>query len=427
MLFASPSSAGGGAGSPAAHVLRDDRNDAPTSPPTSPTLPPDRASPPVKSAAPPSDASAASASYLPAGSGDHGGDGNAAAETSDSDSSEALPDGTLATAPSNGGSTSSGPSANDVPGAYGQTPILPGMPPIGGRGQEFSPAETADWHNGNPAQQRRVGFMPRPQRGGYRRGGGYDDRRRGINSSGPNREGNGSRRDHERGGYDRNGPRGFSRRDPHMWMPLPPPQAQIQPLLPPPMCYYVPMPPHMPPFISPMVSYPEVPYHVYYLSVPPPHPQIPINMPFVPPQAVPVDYRATFPFPSPVDHLQLMRQIEFYFSDDNLSTDTFLRSNMDSQGGVPISLVAGFNMVKMLTNDEPNNIPHILTALQGSTVVEVQGDKIRRRDGWVPPNRNRYDRASGPQSPATPVDDSVIALLHTCGLEGSSSQHSTTD
>lgn len=127
-------------GSPAAHVLRDDRDDAPTSPPTAPTRPLDRPSPTVKSAAPPSDAAAASASHRPAESSDHGGDGNAAAgargkkavwsvapsganetglvmgadslaavsesalrpsaKTSDSDSLESLPDGSSATAPS---------------------------------------------------------------------------------------------------------------------------------------------------------------------------------------------------------------------------------------------------------------------------------------------------------------------------------------
>ena len=55
----------------------------------------------------------------------------------------------------------------------------------------------------------------------------------------------------------------------------------------------------------------------------------------------------------------------------------------------------------------------------------MQGDKIRRRDGWVP-NQNQYDLAFGPRSPATPDGDSVIALLHTFGLEHSSSQRSTT-
>ncbi|RZR74743.1 hypothetical protein BHM03_00042366 [Ensete ventricosum] len=56
----------------------------------------------------------------------------------------------------------------------------------------------------------------------------------------------------------------------------------------------------------------------------------------------------------------------------------------------------------------------------------VIDDKIRRRDGWVPPNRNQYDLASGPQSPAIPDDDSVVALSHALALEGSSSQHGTT-
>ncbi|KAJ8470433.1 hypothetical protein OPV22_024776 [Ensete ventricosum] len=259
--------------------------------------------------------------------------------------------------------------------------------------------------------------MPRPERGGYRCGGRYNDRRRGINGGEPNSERNGSRRDHEPGGYDRNGPRGFSRRDPHMWTPLP-----WQPPPPPPMCYCIPMPPNRTSFMIPVVSYP-----VYYLPVPPPpQPRTPINMPFVPHQAVPVDYQAPFPRPPPVDYHQLRLQIEFYFSDDNLKLDTFLLNKMDSQGGVPISMVAGFSLVKTLTNDEPNNIPHILTALEGSTVVQVQDDKIRRRDGWVPPNRNQYDLASGPQSPAIPDDDSVVALSHALALEGSSSQHGTT-
>lgn len=35
-------------------------------------------------------------------------------------------------------------------------------------------------------------------------------------------------------------------------------------------------------------------------------------------------------------------------------------------------LMFHYVQVKMLTNDEPNSIPHILTALQGSTVVDVQ-------------------------------------------------------
>ncbi|KAK3212474.1 hypothetical protein Dsin_017180 [Dipteronia sinensis] len=62
------------------------------------------------------------------------------------------------------------------------------------------------------------------------------------------------------------------------------------------------------------------------------------------------------------------------------------------KAGLPIKLIAGFNKVKLLTG----NIPLVSDALQNSTVVEIQGDKIRRRDDWVrwimPPHIN-YSQA----------------------------------
>ncbi|KDP46005.1 hypothetical protein JCGZ_14912 [Jatropha curcas] len=74
----------------------------------------------------------------------------------------------------------------------------------------------------------------------------------------------------------------------------------------------------------------------------------------------------------------IIRQIDYYFSDENLKTDHYLISLMDEQGWVPISTIADFNRVKKMTTD----IPFILDALQSSSTVEVQGDKIRRRDEW---------------------------------------------
>lgn len=64
---------------------------------------------------------------------------------------------------------------------------------------------------------------------------------------------------------------------------------------------------------------------------------------------------------------------------DNLCKDIFLRSKMDDQGFIPISVIANFNRVRMLTEDRTV----ILDALQKSSVVELQGDKVRRRHGWV--------------------------------------------
>jgi la-related protein 1 len=44
----------------------------------------------------------------------------------------------------------------------------------------------------------------------------------------------------------------------------------------------------------------------------------------------------------------LVNQIEYYFSMDNLCKDIFLRSKMDDQGFIPISVIANFNRVSTL-------------------------------------------------------------------------------
>ncbi|KAL9312580.1 hypothetical protein ACSQ67_018032 [Phaseolus vulgaris] len=75
----------------------------------------------------------------------------------------------------------------------------------------------------------------------------------------------------------------------------------------------------------------------------------------------------------------IVNQIDYYFSDANLVRDEYLRSNMDEQGWVPITLIASFPRVRSLTS----NIKLILESLRASTVVEVQGDKLRRRSEWT--------------------------------------------
>ncbi|KAK7276600.1 hypothetical protein RIF29_17743 [Crotalaria pallida] len=74
----------------------------------------------------------------------------------------------------------------------------------------------------------------------------------------------------------------------------------------------------------------------------------------------------------------IVKQIDYYFSDENLQHDQYLISLMDDQGWVPMSIVAGFKRVKRMSTD----LPFILDALQSSSTVEVQGDKIRKRNGW---------------------------------------------
>lgn len=85
-----------------------------------------------------------------------------------------------------------------------------------------------------------------------------------------------------------------------------------------------------------------------------------------------------YPAVDPTLSASLVKQIEYYFSDGNLVKDDYLRSQMDDQGWVPLSLIATFPMVMSLTN----NIQWIVESLRTSTEVEVQDNRVRRRNEW---------------------------------------------
>uniref|UniRef100_A0A5B6YWY6 Putative la-related protein 1C-like n=1 Tax=Davidia involucrata TaxID=16924 RepID=A0A5B6YWY6_DAVIN len=114
------------------------------------------------------------------------------------------------------------------------------------------------------------------------------------------------------------------------------------------------------------------------------------SVPFVGPAPPPTMF---FPVLDPSLPTLLVHQIEYYFSDANLIKDDFLKSNMDDEGWVPITLIASFPRVQHLTY----NIQLILHSLRASTAVEVQGDKVRRRNEW-----RKWIPASG----QFPTDDS---------------------
>ncbi|XP_042042405.1 la-related protein 1B-like [Salvia splendens] len=141
---------------------------------------------------------------------------------------------------------------------------------------------------------------------------------------------------------------------------------------------FVPPPVVMRPFVNPMV-YHEMP-QVFF--VPGPH----LDSPRPPPM---VSYSPLL-FPVPDPHLlnKILNQINYYFSNENLVKDIHLRKNMDREGWVSVHLIAGFNKVRQLTN----NIHLILDALQASHIIEVLGDKVRRRGDWLkwlmPPTQN---------------------------------------
>ncbi|KAI3725506.1 hypothetical protein L1987_65296 [Smallanthus sonchifolius] len=149
----------------------------------------------------------------------------------------------------------------------------------------------------------------------------------------------------------------------------------------------------------------------YEMAPPPPF----VYVPTLPPES----YRGApiFPLVSPPSiivpgteppmlSVSILRQIEFYFSDANLVKDNYLRSHMDAEGWVLVTLIAGFPRVQSLTSD----MQMILSSLRESTVVEVQGETVRRRNDWrkwVKPSVN-FPQDSSSRSPQASADASTI-------------------
>eukprot|EP01134_Creolimax_fragrantissima_P005391 CFRG5391T1 len=71
----------------------------------------------------------------------------------------------------------------------------------------------------------------------------------------------------------------------------------------------------------------------------------------------------------------LQRQLEYYFSLENLTQDPYLVSQMNSEQYVAISTVANFKLVRSLTE----NVDLITSVLQSSEVVQLNdaGDRVR--------------------------------------------------
>ncbi|AEE86585.1 unnamed protein product [Arabidopsis thaliana] len=136
------------------------------------------------------------------------------------------------------------------------------------------------------------------------------------------------------------------------------------------------------------------------------------RMPYMTP--IPHGPQFFYHYQDPPLHMKLHKQIQYYFSDENLITDIYLRGFMNNEGFVPLRVVAGFKKVAELTD----NIQQIVEALQNSPHVEVQGDFIRKRDNWQNWVLRRNPTGSGPQS----VDraDAVAKRLGNLSVDQSS-------
>lgn len=269
-------------------------------------------------------------------------------------------------------------------------------------GNESSGRDNVQNHGNRESGPRNAGGDHHQPRSSFRRGNG-----------GPHSRGDGSHQnyggrrggDQDRGNHDWNHQRSFNGRD------APPMQSRAGPRgfvrTPPVSAPFVhhagPVP--MRPFINPM-GMPDM--HMIYFP-----PAVPFVAPLHPPMF--------FPAPDPQLLAKIVNQIDYYFSNENLIKDTFLRRNMDQNGWVPVTLIASFKKVTQLTD----NIQLILEAVRSSSVVEAQGDKIRRRDDWmrwIMPPSVQFPTTSSLQSPESPT----VATL-SADIRGVSLNERTTD
>ncbi|KAL9269155.1 La-related protein [Drosera capensis] len=285
--------------------------------------------------------------------------------------------------------------SNSNPGKSGSSGGVDGA----GRGREPGHGDGSRESGG----QRSSGDQSQ-QRSSYRRGNG-GQHNRGESSN----QNYGGRRDQDRGNPDWNHQRNFNGYSPRpfgrgtMMRPAPPVHAPVMPAVPFPR-----------PLVGPIVP----PDYQPVLYLPPPQALSPFGIPmpsmYYPTQdSFPQDYSLPQDDPLPV---KIAYQIHYYFSDENLVKDGFLRKKMDQQGWVPISLIAGFKLMRGLTD----NIQLILDSVKGSRVVEVQGDRIRRRDDWgkwILLPAGELPATSGPESPGIPGNDMLAAQFQNFGLD----------
>lgn len=72
----------------------------------------------------------------------------------------------------------------------------------------------------------------------------------------------------------------------------------------------------------------------------------------------------------------IRKQVEYYFSEENLIKDCYLRRKMDDEGFIPVTLIASFHRVRALSSD----VSVIIDAIKESEKLElVSGFKIRTK------------------------------------------------
>lgn len=125
-----------------------------------------------------------------------------------------------------------------------------------------------------------------------------------------------------------------------------------------------------------------------YVAAPAPFPAMwpPMATPVIQPGFAPIMPFAPMPA-QPTLQDQLKRQIEHYFSEDNLRRDFYLRREMSLEGFVPLIVIGSFPRVQQLVptiDGGPSVLQLLCDAISQSDQLELDpsGTKVRRRKGW---------------------------------------------
>ncbi|WFD46580.1 hypothetical protein GLX27_001217 [Malassezia furfur] len=163
-------------------------------------------------------------------------------------------------------------------------------------------------------------------------------------------------------------------------------------------------PPHAVPALYPRgppmapMQVPMMPY-AYFVPAPTmPAPYDPRFGPMMPAMAMfpPSASPAPMTSNSPILVQQLLYQVEFYFSDNNLELDFFLRQQMDAHGFVPLDTVLNFRRVQDIFQsvvppgpgqpplDRDRRLSLLRDAVMSSQVLELSQDRmrLRRKHNW---------------------------------------------
>lgn len=140
--------------------------------------------------------------------------------------------------------------------------------------------------------------------------------------------------------------------------------------------------PHMPPFGSPYPPYPGL-YNHAYMMVADVHRRAAVAA------WAAVGRQLTDKTTPPMSEEmknKLREQIEYYFSDDNLCKDLFLRQHMNHEGWTPLELIAHFPKVKEFNVTDQQ----ILEVVKESKIIEVEVSTLylrlkdeRNRSKWT--------------------------------------------